>query len=321
MQNLTTFATLLLASGLAAGSPALANDAPPAWAYPVNPPGLKPAPDDGTPRHVPDSNAAFTLTQIRDLFFAPDWHPEDHPPMPDIVARGRKPDVLACGSCHRADGSGGPENAKIAGLPAVYIVQQMADFKSGARKTSVPERLPPQLMISTAKAINNQEIEAAATYFSALQPRSAIRVVEAESVPKTQVTGWHLAVAADHETEPLGQRIIEVPENLEYFALRDGRARWVAYVPPGSVQRGQALVASGDGKTVSCGICHGPDLKGLGPIPGIAGHSPSYLVRQLYDFKTGARAGIGSALMKPVVEKLSVDDMISLAAYAASMPP
>jgi cytochrome c553 len=321
MQYLTASVALLLAADLAAESPALGNEAPPAWAYPVNPPGLTPAPDDGIPRHVPNSNAAFTLTQIRDLFFAPDWHPEDHPPMPEIVARGRKPDVRACGSCHRADGSGGPENTNIAGLPAVYIAQQMADFKSGARRTSVPERAPPQLMITTAKAISDSEIEAAAAYFSALPARSAIRVVEAENVPKTQVTGWHLAVTADHETEPLGQRIVEVPENLEYFALRDGRARFVAYVPPGSVQRGQALVTSRDGKTVPCGICHGPDLKGLGPIPGIAGRSPSYIVRQLYDFQNDARAGIGSALMRPVVEKLSVDDMIALAAYAAASSP
>ena len=312
---------IFVACLLAVESPVLGNEAPPAWAYPVNPPGLKPAPDDGAPRHVPDSDAAFTLTQIRDLNFAPDWHPEDHPPMPDIVARGRKPDVLACGSCHRADGSGGPENAKLAGLPAVYIVQQMADFKSGARTTSVPERIPPQFMIATASASDDQESAAAAAYFAALQPRAAIRVVEADSVPKTKVTGWHLAVATEHETEPLGQRIVEVPENLEYFALRDGRARFVAYVPPGSVQRGQALVASGSGKTVACGICHGPDLKGLGPIPGLAGRSPSYVVRQLYDFKTGARAGAWSGLMTPVVDQLSVDDMIALAAYAASLSP
>ena len=82
-----------------------------------------------------DSTAAFTLTQARDLFFALDWHPSDHPPLPDIVAYGRKPDVMACGVCHRADGPGGPENASLAGLPAQYITQQMADFKSGARTT------------------------------------------------------------------------------------------------------------------------------------------------------------------------------------------
>ena len=320
MRNAIAFAALLLGASTT-GSAATGNDAPPAWAYPVNPPGLKPAPDDGSPRHVPDSEGAFTLTQIRDLFFAPDWHPGDHPAMPAIVAQGRKPDVLACGSCHRADGSGGPENARIAGLPAAYIVQQMADFKSGARRSAVPERVPPQLMVATAKAINDQEIEAAAAYFSALKPRSAIKIVEAESVPKTGVAGWHLAAAADPGTEPIGQRIIEVPENSEHFENRDGWARFVAYVPPGSVQRGQALADPRGDDALPCGMCHGPDLKGSEQAPGIAGRSPGYVVRQLHDFKTGARAGRGSALMQPVVENLSMEDMIALAAYVASLSP
>ena len=77
----------------------------------------------------------------------------------------------------------------------------------------------------------------------------------------------------------------------------------------------------GAGKTVQCAICHGPELKGVGPIPGIAGRSPTYLVRQLYDFQHGARAGLASALMKPTVENLTVEDMAVLAAYAASLPP
>lgn len=81
------------------------------------------------------------------------------------------------------------------------------------------------------------------------------------------------------------------------------------------------LVTSGDNKTVACSICHGPDLHGLGPVPGIAGRSPSYIIRQLYDFRAGVRAGAGSALMKPVVDKLTMDDMISLAAYVASLSP
>src|SRR6202050_585793 len=84
----------------------------PAWAYPWAP-DFKAAPDDGAPRHVPDSTAAFTITQERDLFFAPDWHPGDHPPMPSVVAHGRPPDVRACGSCHRSEGTGGPENASL----------------------------------------------------------------------------------------------------------------------------------------------------------------------------------------------------------------
>jgi cytochrome c553 len=297
-------------------------DTPPPWAYVMNPPDFKPSPDDGSPRRVPDSDAAFTLTQLRDLFSAPDWHPGDHPSMPDIVARGRKPDVFACGVCHRADGPGGPENSSLAGLPKAYIVQQMTDFRSGARTTSVPERVPSKLMIALSKGATDAEVDAAAGYFSALKQRANIRVVETDSVPKTYVTGWFLAAVTTGEKEPLGQRIVEVPEDLERFVSRDSRARFIAYVPIGSVNKGAALASTGaSGKTVPCGGCHGVDLKGVATVPGIAGRSPSYMIRQLYDFKSGARAGKDSALMKPSVEKLTVEDMVALAAYAASLAP
>jgi cytochrome c553 len=197
----------------------------------------------------------------------------------------------------------------------------MADFKSGARKTAVPERVPPQLMIALSQAATAAEVEAAAAYFAALKPRAIIKVVETDTVPKTLVSGWHLAAVKTGEQEAIGQRIIEIPEDLERFISRDARSRFIAYVPPDGIQKGQGLAVTGGGKTVQCGVCHGADLKGLGPIPGIAGRSPSYIVRQLYDFKHGARAGTGSALMKPSVEKLTVEDMIALAAYAASLPP
>lgn len=314
---------LCLAATQVGGAEATAPGAeePPAWAYPVNPPDLKPAVDDGSLRHVPGSTRAYTLSQLRDFFMAPDWHPDDHPVMPDVVARGRNPDVFACGFCHRTDGRGGPENANIAGLPAAYIVQQMADFKSGARGTSVPSRLPPQAMISASIAASAAEIDAAAAYFAALKPAANITVVESAVVPKSYVAGWHLAALPGGEREPIGQRIIEVPENLEHFVSRDSRAFFIAYVPTGSVERGRTLVAGSDGTTVACAGCHGPDLRGLAAIPPLAGRSPTYLVRQLYDFKHGARAGSGSLLMRPAVERLELEDMISIAAYAASLPP
>jgi len=293
---------------------------PPEWAYPVNPPGFKPRPDDGAPRRVPESSASYTLTQLRDRFISPVWHPEEHPPQPEIVARGRKPDVYACGFCHRADGPGGPENANLMGLPAKYIAQQMADFKSGARRTAVPGR-NTDLMISLARAANDAEVGAAAAYFSAIKARAVIRVVETESVPRTYITGWHFALMGNGEHEALGSRIIEVPEVFERFESRDTHARFIAYVPPGSVKKGEALATSGLGKTVACGSCHGPGLVGTADIPGIAGRSPTYLVRQLYEFKHGMRAGPQSAPMKPTVENLAVEEMIALAAYAASLPP
>lgn len=321
MNLFTALAVLSFASVWAAALPAQSQETPPALAYPVNPPDFKPTPDDGSQRHVPDSTAAFTLTQLRDRFFAPDWHPGDHPPLPDVVAHGRKPELFACGFCHRADGPGGPENAGLAGLPATYIVQQVSDFASGARKTSVPERDPPKNMTALSKAAAAAEVEAAAAYFSALKPRATITVVETQTVPQTFVAGWFLAAAKPGGKEAIGQRIIEVPEDLEQFESRDARSRFIAYVPVGSIAKGRALATGGGGRTVQCGICHGPALKGLGPIPGIAGRSPSYLVRQLYDIKHGARAGIGSALMKQVVDRLTVEDMASLAAYAASLTP
>lgn len=264
----------------------------------------------------------YTLTQVSDRFVSPDWHPADNPTRPEIVARGRKPEVFACGFCHRADGPGGPENANLTGLPAAYIVQQMMDFKSGARRGSVLERGPMQTKALVIKSVNESELQAAAEYFSSIKPRSIVRVVEVSIVPKTYITGSHFAKVNTGETEPIGQRIIEVPDDLEQFISRDSHARFTVYVPPGSIKKGQALAADGgNGKTVQCGICHGPALKGLGPIPGIAGRSPSYIVRQLYDFKHGTRAGTGSVLMKPAVEKLTVEDMLNLAAYAASLEP
>jgi cytochrome c553 len=310
-----------LSAALLAGVSLIAAVEPPDWAYPVNPPGFTPRRDDGQPRRVPGSTAGYTVTQLRDLFAAPVWHPDDHPPLPPIVATGRKPAVFACGVCHRADGPGGPENANIAGLPAAYIVQQMLDYRSGARSSTLPERAPQKNMIALSKAITDEEIHAAADYFAARPPRHTVRVVETAEVPKTAVAGWFLADTATGEKEPIGQRVIEVPENLEQFENRDTHARFIAYVPPGSIERGKALVEGVPGTTDRCAICHGPALKGLATIPPIVGRSPSYAVRQFVDFQTGARNGAAAALMKPVADRLTLGDMIAIAAYLASQAP
>jgi cytochrome c553 len=112
-----------------------------------------------------------------------------------------------------------------------------------------------------------------------------------------------------------------MPENLERTELRDSASGFIAYVPVGSIEKGKHLASTGGGgKTTQCSICHGADLKGLGPVPALAGRSPSYIVRQLFDFKHGARAGISSALMKPTVDKLTIEDMVALAAFAFGAP-
>jgi cytochrome c553 len=307
----------------ASASPSSASDPSsfPAWAYPWAP-DYKAPPDDGVPRHVPDSTASFTVTQERDLFFVPDWHPEDHPAMPGIVAHGRRPDVRACGSCHRAEGTGGPENASLAALPAAYIVQQIEDYKSGARKFAGPQRSASLLMTAIAKACTQEEAEAAAAYFSSLKPKANIKVVETDTVPVTEIARLFYMVSKNGGSEPIGQRIVEVPADAEQFEHRDTRSQFIAYVPKGSIARGQAL-ATGGGASVAapCIACHGADLRGIASVPRLAGRSPSYLVRQLYDFQQHARGGSAGTLMWPVVENLSHDDMISLAAYIASLEP
>jgi cytochrome c553 len=314
---------------MAAGQP------PPYWAYVVNPPeppGASAKPPDNTPVHVPDSAATFTVAQTQDFFAPPDWHPADHPAMPKIVAAGRAPEVFACGYCHLPNGQGRPENASLAGLPAAYIAQQMADFKSGQRKSSEPKHGPTTAMIGVAAKANDDEIQAAAKYFSALKPRPWIRVVETDTVPKTHVAGWMLVVnhSAKHDSakndsekmEPIGRRIIETPENLEHTELRDDHSGFIAYVPRGSLKRGEALVKTGgDGKTVPCSACHGTDLKGLDKAPPLAGRSPSYIVRQLYDIQSGARHGVATQVMTSTVTKLTIGDMVAIAAYTASLKP
>lgn len=293
---------------------------PPAWAYVIAPPGFQPRPDDGLPVRVPGSARSYRLPELRDFFLAPDWHPGDHPPMPEVVARGRKPDVFACGFCHRADGRGGPENANLAGLPAAYIVQQMADYRSGARRTAVPERVPAKLMIALSQSVTPAEVEAAAAYFASIQPQPRLQVFETDTVPGTYVAGFLLAVDESAASEPIGQRIVEVPEDLEQFEHRDSRARFNVYVPVGSLHAGEVLVKTGgNGTTLACGACHGHDLRGVGAIPGIAGRSPSYVVRQLFDIQSGARAGAGVAPMLEVVQRLSADDMTAIAAYLATL--
>jgi cytochrome c553 len=239
-----------------------------------------------------------------------------------VVEHGRKPAVRGCGYCHLPNAQGRPENASLAGLPASYIVQQVMDIKSGARRCSEPRMGPPQNMVAIAQSATLEEAEAAGEYFSSLQMKPWIKVVETDRVMKTKVKGSMLVAADGGGREPIGHRIVETPVNLERTELRDDASGFIAYVPVGSIDKGKMLVTTGaDGKTTRCWFCHGEDLRGLGPVPRLAGRSPSYLFRQLYDFQTGSRHGKWSPLMKDPVALLTQDDMLNIAAYISSLEP
>ena len=320
--HLLRLARLLLGSAAVVGI-ARADNVP-SWAYPVAAPAPhapKEVPDDGRLRHVPGSDVALSRKDFEAHVTAvPDWHPEDHPSMPGVVAVGREPAVWACAYCHLPNGAGRPENASLAGLTPAYFRQQISDFRKGLRTGSEPRRAPENFMIALAKTVTDEETTKAANYFAALKPGSFVKVVESDVVPRTYVAGAMLAQIPQAGLEPLGDRIIEFPIELDRAENRDPWTPYAAYVPVGSLGKGKALAAGEGGRTLQCAICHGPGLKGLADVPRLAGRSPSYLMRQLYDFKSGTRIG-ATGLMKPVVANLTLSDMVALAVFVASLPP
>jgi len=332
--RLVTLAVLSIAAGaVVIGQVA----APPPWAYGFTSGGAEPAappcamdskPLDcarlGAPRpkdvthKLPDTDKSFTEYAIHYDYGPADWYPDEHPPMPEIVAHGRESDKLRpCGLCHYPNGQGKPENAPVAGLPAAYILQQLQAFRNGTRRSADPRKANTNEMIQIARHLTEAEMKEVATYFSSIKWRPWVRVVETDMVPKAKpgMNGLFLPQPGN-EMEPLGKRILEVPENPDFTErARAPHSGMLAYVPVGSIKRGEEIATTGGGKTAACTLCHGPELQGVGPIPPIVDRQASYISRQLYDYQAGTRQ---SATMKPVVAKLNEDDIIALAAYLAS---
>ena len=307
-------ACIALFSLLPLAAPAVAGERP-EWAFGPEQPAPR-RPDDGKLLQAPGSAKFYTQAQIDDPMHPPDWFPDEHPPMPRVAAQGNGTTVRACIGCHLSNGHGHPENSRLPGATAAYLTRQLADFRSGARAGVAAT------MINIAKGMTEDEIRTATEYFAGLKVLRWTRVVEADTVPKTYFRGNRRLQLAEGGSEPIGERIIEVPEDMERVELRDPHASFVSYVPVGSLEKGKALVTSGgNGKTIACAICHGPDLKGLGDVPGLAGRSPGNIARQIYYFQTGDRGGLWAPLMKGVVDKLSPDDVIAISAYVASLDP
>jgi cytochrome c553 len=269
------------------------------------------------------SKLSFPEEQINDSYGPPDWFPDEHPPMPDVVAHGNSTAaVRACATCHLADGRGKPENAPLQGLPVDAFINQIRDFQQGLRHSADPRKSNTLQMETYAKALTDSDIKNAAAYYAAIKVSKALRVVESDTAPVTKIEGQVYVATEDGAQEPTGTRIVEIAEAPAELAIRNPKTSFVAYVPLGSLSRGRALATTGgNGRTTACTLCHGTDLKGVGPIPNLAGRSPTYLARQLYDIKLGARHGTLVGLMKPIVANLTDGDIVDLTAYLASVDP
>src|SRR3954468_6436684 len=280
-------------------------------------------PDDGQLFQIPGSTKSYTDTQINRSTSTVDWFPELHPAPPAPVISGKNGAYRACGQCHLIDGRGKPDTADLRGLPVAYVLQQLTDMKEGTRHGSVPHAAIKD-MIPIAKAIDEADARLTAEYFRSIPPVGGIRIIETNTVPVTR-PGPHgvQLVDASGAKEPIGIRIIEVPEDVQRTLLRDATSGFIAYVPEGSIKRGELLGKTGDaGRTLPLATGHGEGLKGMGELfPPLAGHSPSATARQLYDFKSGARDGRNALAMKPVVANLTDGDIVDLTAYIASLQP
>ena len=309
-------ATMFAVQALTAQAAITRPDGLPEWAFnipdAVQPPGVRPE----SIVRVPGSANEYDAAAIAGNANPPDWFPAEHPPAPKSV-KGGTGIVSACGSCHLMSGQGHPESADIAGMPAEYLIRQMAYYKLGTRKDDA--RMGP-----IAKASSDEDVRQAAEYFAALTPRVWVKVIESAMPPRTYIAtaGRHRQLHPGGGTESIGRRILEIPEDPFRTEIRDPHSGFIAYVPPGSIARGEALVKTGaSGKTVACALCHGDTLRGLGEVPRLAGLQPLYIARQLFDLQYGSSAGKAAALMKRAVVNLSEDDIIAISAYLGSLPP
>ncbi len=282
----------------------------PAWAFnipdTIQPSAVKP---QGTVR-VKGSTKEYEAAKIAGNANPPDWFPEEHGPAP-LPVKGGTGITMACGSCHLMSGQGHPESADLAGMPAEYLIRQMAYYKDGTRKDDA--RMGP-----IARSTSDRDVRQAAEYFAALKPRTLVKVIESANPPRTFIAtaGRHRQLHPSGGTEPIGHRILEIPADALGTEIRDPHAGYIAWVPPGSIAQGEALV-----KSAECGSCHGDKLKGSGEVPRLAGLQPLYLARQLFDLQYGSNASKAAGLMKRAVANLSEDDIIDISAYLGFLPP
>jgi cytochrome c553 len=293
------------------------------WAYLHTTKGVAlPAPPPDAVIRLPGSALELSGAQFNAMADDPDWFPDDHPAMPDVVARSRPAGGIACADCHLPNGLGHLGTAVLAGLPAPYLVEQLNAFRDDLRQSAEPRLHHTRKMNIVAKGLTMDNVIDAADYFSSLPRGPWVRVVETDRVPRTIIDpdNW-LNRAPGGGLEPIGQRIVELAENEYRMSISDPTSGIIAYVPEGSIRRGDSLAHAGTPQRAACTTCHGLNFQGVGTVPAIAGQMPSYLARQLWDIKTGSRRGDSVAPMRDVVRSMTPGEIVAVAAYLASLRP
>jgi cytochrome c553 len=293
-----------------------------AWAYPSGAETAFGKPVGPGPFHMPGSPLTLTQAQIEQADGPIDWYPDDHPPAPAIVRGPASSKTTPCAECHGFNGAGFPASADLAGLPAAYIVEQVKAFRSGDRRSAKPNQANTAEMIKAAQTVTPDELDEAAAYFARLPRKPWLRVVETTTAPRTipDRYGW-LNPAPGGGTEPVGDRIVELSDDMQRGFLGDDHVTLTDYAPPGAVARGRVIVATGGGAGTPCVTCHGPELRGTAITPPLTGRPAGYVARTLWDIRVGARRGPTVAPMQQTAKALSPSEIRDVAAYLASIRP
>lgn len=295
-----------------------------AWAYPVAPPDTAEL-DMPSGRYVtPDGKHTLTAAQVDKLTPAEkDWFPQNHPIPPAVVLAPGKDQAIPCAECHTVNGQGMAGVPDIAALPASYLLEQLAAFRSGARRSAMPHYLGTGVMTATARAWSDSDLQAAVTYYASLPRHAPTRVVVTDASPPMRMErwGWTYLDPAGGPKHPLNGSVAESPESLTKLFLGDLSNRQLVYVSHATLTLGDALIRSGGGNGQPCTVCHGASLRGTAVAPPLAGRDPGYLARQLWDIRSGARTGGNVKLMQGPARGLSAGDITALAGYLASLTP
>ncbi len=293
-----------------------------AWAYPSGSTTAFGSPLGPGPFRMPGSPLTVTRTQMEHAEGPIDWYPKDHPAAPRVVKGPASGKAEPCAECHGFSGAGFPGSADLAGLPAAYIAEQVRSFASGERHSADPHQPNTAEMIKVAKSVTPRQLQEAAAYFAHLPRTHWLRVVETSTVPKTipDKFGW-LDPAPGGGTEPIGERIVELSDDLPQSFLGNDHVVLTDYVPPGALSRGRAIVETGGVSGQPCTVCHGASLRGGQTAPPLAGRSAAYLARTVWDIRVGARHGLAVTPMVAPSRALSALDIRDAAAYLASLAP
>ena len=277
---------------------------------------------------APDGKRMLTAAQVDKLTPAEkDWFPQSHPIPPPVVLVPGKDQAPPCAECHTVNGQGMVGIPDIAGLPANYLLEQLAAFRSGARTSALPHYLETGVMIATAKAWSQTDLQAAVAYYASLPRRTPTRVVETEAAPSMRLErwGWTYRDPAGGATHPLDGSVAEAPESVTRLFLGDLSTRQLVYVSHATLTLGRAVIRSGGGGGGGggqpCTACHGANLRGNSIAPPLAGRDPGYLARQLWDIRSGARSGANVKLMQGPARGLTARDITAVAGYLASLAP